>query len=72
MLPQLGLLPPLGHKKAICKYPWVSHSLKTGGLVTFVHCSVHRQTNTGLYNIDDVNTVKLGDKELFGHPKNYP
>ena len=58
MLPQLGLLPPLGHKEAIgtLGYP---HSLKTGGLVTFVHCIVHRQTNTGLYNIGSCHPPTL-------------
>ena len=34
------------------RYPWLSHSFKTGWLVTFVHLSVDRQTHTGLYNID--------------------
>ena len=46
MFLQLDLLPPLDHKEAIgtLGYPWVPHSFKTGGLVTFVHLSVRKQT----------------------------
>ena len=52
MLPQIVLLPPLGHKEAIgtLGYPIVS---KLEDKVAFVHVSVDRQTHTRLYNIDE-------------------
>ena len=51
MLPQLPLLPPLGHKKAIgtLGYPIAS---KLEDYLAFGHSSVDKHTNTGLYNID--------------------
>ena len=51
MLPQLALLPLLGHKKAIgtLGYPIAS---KLEDYLAFGHSSVDKHTNTGLYNID--------------------
>jgi hypothetical protein len=66
MLPQLGLLPPLGHKKAIGNlgYP-IAWKLGVG-LVTFVHFGSDKETNTGLYNTDTVGTNEVVLRG--GHP----
>ena len=56
MLPQLVLLPPLGHKETIGTLGYdVSNSFKTEGLVrdwTFVKWQ--KDTQTRLYNIDQL------------------
>ena len=51
MLPQIVLLPPLGHKEAIgtLGYPIAS---KLGDQLGLGHSSVDKQTHTRLYNID--------------------
>ena len=64
MLPQLSLLPPLGHKEAIGTLGYTIASKLEDYLVTFVHSSVDRQTNTGLYNIDS--------KKLYFSQKSLP
>ena len=63
---QLDLLPPLGHKEDL------SNSFKTGGLVTFVHLSEDRQTNTGLYNIDWASNVLTHGLDPFRKAKLIP
>ena len=57
MLPELVLLPPLGHKEAIGTLGY-SIASKLEDQLAFGHSSVDKQTdrqkNTGLYNIDMV------------------
>ena len=59
MFPQIVLLPSLGNKEAIgtLGYPIAS---KLGDQLGLGHSSVHRQTHTGLYNIDSpLNSANL-------------
>ena len=58
MLPQLVLLPPLGHKEAIATlgYPIALKLVRVG---TFDCWQTDKQTHTGLYNIDAANEIFL-------------
>ena len=66
MLPQIVLLPPLGHKEAIgtLGYPIAS---KLGDQLAFGHFGSDTQTHTGLYNIDITVDFSMFEFEASGN-----